>query len=632
MDAPAERKEALAGLTAATAISRIAFAGRVAAVAALLAAIAALTMPTMAGAAFGRNATAAAPTASQPLTISPAPGTPDASPQTQISILGVPPGMIKSVTSHGSSSGAHSGVLRAYSRNRGASFVPTAAFTQGERVAVVIRVAGRRPIRFSFTIARLAATPPILNDPKTQPGKLQHFVSEPLLLPPRIDVLKGAGSLDGAVFLTPLPSPEVHPGSNNAITINPVGPGGPMIIDSRGRLVWFRQLTPPTVASNFRPQQYRGKTVLTWWEGQVTIAAYGLGKGMIADTSYRTIKSVSAGNGYQADIHEFKLTPAGDALFTVNSLVMVHLPGTAAGTQSRFLDSILQEVDVRTGLVVWEWHGLGHIPIADSYADAKTSPYFDAYHFNSIQELPGNRVLASARDTCAIYEIDRTTGHVLWALGGKASSFRMGAGSRFYFQHDAKLLGTRVTLFDDQGGPPFYSSTSRGLVLSLDMRRHTAKLVKQYRRSANTLADSEGSFQNLAGGAKFVGFGSEQFFSAFSATGAVTFDATLPKDDGSYRAFTYPWSATPRTRPAIAAKRSSSGRTDVYASWNGATTVARWQLLAGSSATSLKPIDVVSKRGFETHISVSSTATMFAVRALSSQGRILAQSQPVSPS
>jgi len=68
------------------------------------------------------------------------------------------------------------------------------------------------------------------------------------------------------------------------------------------------------------------------------------------------------------DIHEFELTPAGDALFTVYSPVLVHLPGTPAGTLSPLLDSIVQEVDVRTGLVVWEWHSYGHIPLAQSYA------------------------------------------------------------------------------------------------------------------------------------------------------------------------------------------------------------------------------------------------------------------------
>ena len=62
----------------------------------------------------------------------------------------------------------------------------------------------------------------------------------------------------------------IHPESNNVLTINPVGPGGPMIIDGRGRLVWFQQLPPPLVAANFRPQRFAGHEVLTWWQGKVT--------------------------------------------------------------------------------------------------------------------------------------------------------------------------------------------------------------------------------------------------------------------------------------------------------------------------------------------------------------------------
>ena len=74
-----------------------------------------------------------------------------------------------------------------------------------------------------------------------------------------------------------------------------------------------------------------GREVLTWWQGAVTIAAFGLGEGVIADTRYRTIGTVKAGNGYQIDLHEFLLRPPGEALFTVESPVLVHLAGTAAG-------------------------------------------------------------------------------------------------------------------------------------------------------------------------------------------------------------------------------------------------------------------------------------------------------------
>jgi Arylsulfotransferase (ASST) len=563
-------------------------------------------------------------------TISPLPGTPDANPDTQISILGPAPRTIQSVSVIGSVSGAHRGRLESYRGVIGASFVLDHPLTQGEHVRVTVRIRGRNATRQSFTVARLGGVQPVLNANKLQPSKLQHFVSEPSLLPPVITIRKHA-KLDGDIFLTPLPSPIIHPESNNELTIDPVGPGGPMIIAPNGRLVWFDQLAPPDVATNFRIQRYLGHRVLTWWQGGVTPSAFGLGEGVIADGSYGTVRTVKTGNGYEADLHEFLLTGDGEALLTVYSPVLVHLPGTKPGSLSPLLDSLVQEVDIRTGLVVWEWHGLGHIPVSDSYASTSTSASYDVYHLNSIQMLAHGQLLVSARDTSAIYDIDRATGRIVWTLGGKASTFRLGRGARFYFQHDAQLLpGDRVSLFDDEGGPPRKAKSSRGLILALNVRHHTATVVRQFfRTGADTPTDSEGSLQNLAGGNKFVGFGSEPFFSEFSPTGKLLFDARLPIDDGSYREYLFPWQATPHTRPAIAARRASFSRVSIFASWNGATTVARWQLLAGANRSSLKPIGSTPDRGFETKVTVASHAKTFAVRALSSTGRTLATSPAV---
>ena len=570
------------------------------------------------------GAYAPAASAAAPVAISPAPGTPDASPATQISILGVAAQKIESVSVTGSVSGAHPGRLASYRGAQGASFILSQPLTQGESVAAVVRIAGMAPITDSFTVARLGAPEILLTATVKQPAKLDHFVTAPAVLAPRIRVLKHNSSLAGDIFLTPLPAPIVHPGSNNELSIKPVGPGGPMIVDRQGRLVWFDPLTPPLVAADFRPQHFEGHEVLTWWQGGVTLSAFGEGEGVIASTSYRVIKTVRAGNAYTADLHEFLITPGGDALFTVYSPVLVHLPGTAPGSVSPLLDSIVQEVDIRTGLVVWEWHSLGHIPLSDSYATPSNSISFDAFHLNSIEPLPGGRLLVSARDTSAVYEIDQATGRILWTLGGKASTARLGTGARFYFQHDAQLLpGNRVSVFDDEGGPPFEARSSRGLILALNLARDTATVAGQYRRPGNdTLADSEGNMQSLAGGEEFVGWGATPFFSQFSAGGRLLFDAALPVDDGSYRVFSYPWSATPPTRPAAVGKRVSSTRVTIWVSWNGASTVARWQVAAGGRA-------VAADSAFETRITVNSRAHTFTVRALSANGRVLARSNPV---
>ena len=429
--------------------------------------------------------------------------------------------------------------------------------------------------------------------------------------------------------MTPLPSPVVHPESNNTVTIKPVGPGGPMIFDGSGRLIWFRQLQPPEVAANLRMQKYRGRQMLTWWQGTVTPAAFGVGGGVIANHSYNVVKVVHAGNGYPMDLHEFELTGDGDALFTVYSPIKVHLPGTPDGTLSPLLDSIVQEVDIKTGLVVWEWHSYGHIPLETSQATPQNSASYDAFHINAIQALKKDKVLISARDTSAIYKVDRATGRILWTLGGKGTDFRFGRGALFNLQHDARMLSNgRISMLDDGAGPPMFEPYSRGLILQLNFRRHKATMVRQFARSSTTSAQSEGSLQRLPGGNVFVGFGSEPFFSEFSSRGKLLLDGSLPQDDGTYRTYRLPWTATPKTPPAAVAQRSGSS-VNVFASWNGATDVAKWRVLAGSSPSSLRRVATVRTQGFETQVGLASTATYFAVRALDSKGRVIGRSAAV---
>src|SRR4051812_17944629 len=216
------------------------------------------------------------------------------------------------------------------------------------------------------------------------------------------------------------------------------------------------------------------------------------------------------------DIHEFTLTPGGDALFTVN------VPVIHDGTP--LLDAIVQQVDIATGLVVWEWHALGHIPLSESYATPANSAFYDAFHINSVQDLSGGRVLISARDTSAVYAIKRAGSRILWTLGGKASDFKLGPGARFWFQHDALLLpGGRLSVFDDEAGPPEKAPSSRGLILRLDERRHRATVVRALHRSGTTSAQSEGSGQALAAGGDFVGGWGPARVSPFAAEGRVLF-------------------------------------------------------------------------------------------------------------
>jgi hypothetical protein len=98
-----------------------------------------------------------------------------------------------------------------------------------------------------------------------------------------------------------------------------------------------------------------------------------------------------------------------------------------------------------------------------------------------------------------------------------------------------------------------------------------------------------------------------------------------------YRTYLAPWSGQPATR-----RRSPpsprGGRLTVEASWNGATAVASWRVLAGPSATSLTAVTTAPRSGFETTISVATTEPYVAVAALDAAGRTLATSPAISPS
>ena len=385
-----------------------------------------------------------------------------------------------------------------------------------------------------------------------------------------------------------------------------LGPGqwGPMIFDNAGNLVWFRPLQAGEDAADFRTQTYRGKNDLTWWQGRTLQLGYGLGEDVIANANYKTVAVVKAGNGLQADEHEFTLTPQGSAYVLAYSPVQTSLSSAGGPASGLALDGVIQEIDIHTGLVMWEWHSLGHVDVSESYSKLPglaTNPY-DYFHINSLTTDGHGNILISARNTWALYQISARTGAVIWRLGGKKSTFTLGAGVPFAYQHNALWLGNgEISLFDDEGAPPV-KPPSRGEVIKLDQKAKTATLAGQLVRTPGPLiTGSQGNVQSLPGGGWMVGWGGLPNLTEFNAHGEIVYDAQLPAGENSYRVYREPWSGQPTEPPAIVAK-TTGATTAVYASWNGATTVASWQLLTGSSATHLTAVSTTPRSGFETTI------------------------------
>ncbi len=597
---------------------------------------------TSASIALGDQASVAA-AAANPVTVTPLPGTPDASPTTQISFLGSAGTEIANVTVVGSHSGTHPGHLQAYSTGTGESFITDKPFVAGERVTVHA-LAGtgggtpNQPVATTFTIAHQASVSQVqfpLNP--GDPHAVQHYLSAPQLTPSTVTLTTPAraGAAGGDLFLAP------YQGQ---------GAPGPMIAEQNGALVWFHPLPHDDSATNFQVQTYEGKPALTWWQGRIIRVGFGEGEDVIYNSSYQQIATVRAGNGYRADLHEILLTPQGTAWIDAFDPIHMNLSSAHGSAHGILLDSIIEEVDIKTGLVMWEWHALGHIPLGNSLNHVSSGEYpWDYVHINSISpggtgsnpggassnppSEPGN-VMLSSRNTWTLYDVNMHTGGYNWLLGdGGHSSFKLGPGVRFYWQHDAEFQpGGLISLFNNASDPPKQKESS-GLLLRPDFSNHTVTLVKRFVNPSKTLlASSQGDTLSLPGGDWLLGYGGLPNFTEFNSSGHVLLDGTLGKNVQDFRTYlSSEWSGQPTTAPAIAVQAAAAGAT-VEASWNGATGVSSWQVLAGSSPESLTPLTTVARHGFQTTIPVSAGAgTYVAARALGASGETLGTStaQPI---
>jgi len=431
----------------------------------------------------------------------------------------------------------------------------------------------------------------------------RHFVSRPDLKPPRVKLLvRTRYASPGYLFIAPKKK---------------VAQGGPLILDNRGRVIWFLPVDQRGV-TDFRVQRYQRKPVLTWWRGK-SADDKRLGRYTIYDNSYRLIKYVRPGNGLSGDMHEFKITPRSTALITLSHRVRVKTRDV--------LEGAFQEVDIRTGRVLFEWHSVGHVRLTESYYHLPRNPdhTYDYFHINTVELDRDGNYLVSGRNTHAIYKINRKTGAVMWRLGGKRSDFELGKGVSFAWQHDFRRQADGTyTMFDNEAAPKMRKQ-SRGLVLRVDERHKTVTLLHSFVHDPPLVAVDQGNMQKLSNGHFLVGWGHQPYVTEFGPHGKPLLDLRFGRSGvDSYRAYRFPWVGRPRSKPAISVERDT-----LYVSWNGATEVRSWQLLGGADKKKLRPLLAVPKTGFEAAIPLPDDVPWVAVRALDRLGRSLARSAAV---
>jgi hypothetical protein len=377
-------------------------------------------------------------------------------------------------------------------------------------------------------------------------------------------------------------------------------------------------------------QRYEGKRDLTFWQGKVLSLGFGQGEDLVMSDRYQTVARVAGGNGLHADLHDFQIAPHRVAYTTAYSPIRCDLSGVEGTRDGTILDTAVQEIDMKTGLVRWEWHSLDHVGAIESETTPPKGAPWDWFHLNSIDVQPNGNVFISARSTWAGYQLQAGTGTILWRLGGLKSSFKMGPGTKTAWQHDGRIVSNGdVTFFDNGSNPPIHRQ-SRAVRIALDFKTHEAQLRSVRTHPNPLLSVSQGNMQTLSNGNAVVGYGAIPEVSEYAKDGTLLFDAHLPFVMSSYRSVRFPWSGRPLSAPAIAvALNNTHEETVVHASWNGATDLADWRVLAGARPGALQPRATIPASDFEISTTLPKKYAYVQAQALDRAGRVLGSSPAV---
>jgi hypothetical protein len=358
--------------------------------------------------------------------------------------------------------------------------------------------------------------------------------------PPPVTILtSGASQRDGDFFISPYSTGTTYA-------------SGPEILSPQGQVIWFKPVPAGQEAADFRTQTYRGHRVLTWWQG-TGLGGLSQGTDYIYNDHYQQIAQVNAGNGDSADGHEFLITPWNTALIVAYSTATANLTSIGGPANQTVIDGIVQEVDIKTGRVLFQWNSADHVPYSQSEQPlpASASTPWDWFHVNAVHLTRDGNLLIDARDTWTTYQVSLRTGRIIWRLGGKDSSFTEraapgqvldSAGEIFSWQHDPEQVGPDTyTFFDnDSTGAPLLPY-SRAVTVRLNYRTRVATLVASDAQPEGLSAASQGNAQTLPDGDLVVGWGALPYFSAFGPSGQLLFNAEFPTGVNTYRAYQQPW-------------------------------------------------------------------------------------------
>ncbi|CAG8217924.1 unnamed protein product [Penicillium salamii] len=409
---------------------------------------------------------------------------------------------------------------------------------------------------------------------------------------------------------------------------------GVMLLDAEGYLVWH---TTGYVTGDIQTSQ---------GENYIVALAMDLTYYALINARYEEAHQIRVGNGWNLDAHELTLTDSRTALLVFNGVIPTNQTSFNAPLGVEFLlESGIQEIDILTGEVVFEWRASEHFRFEEYFhfqpsdgGTEATAP--DLFHINSIEKDKLGNFLISCRMMSSVVYVDGQSGDVIWKLGGKGNMFKDLSGGLVGFngQHHARFHDNqqKISIFDNGNCPgrPVTGPT-RGITLLLDTENMTVDPDHEYISPNKVLTDNSGSMQILDSGNVVLGFGPNANWAEYSTNGTLLCNVHMGPETWfnsgeirSYRISKSPWVADPPTQPDIAVIEDR-----VYVSWNGATEVSAWALKGGQGQEGADDsvfLGQYPKLHFETEIPIPATyrGSLF-VSALDRTGRILGSSRAV---
>ncbi|HEX7667519.1 MAG TPA: aryl-sulfate sulfotransferase, partial [Polyangiaceae bacterium] len=326
--------------------------------------------------------------------------------------------------------------------------------------------------------------------------------------------------------------------------------GYAMVLDVHGTPVWYERAGVVLGVDSFAKNTLSFMPNATSPFGTSTAAAYE-----VHDLVAGTVTKLTA-VGQATDGHELRMLPNGNHLVLAYPLTTgVDLTGLSIfGANSTMADCEIQEVDPSNALV-WSWRASDHVdPMTESKEPTSyavgAQTVVDVFHCNAIDVDSGGNLLLSMRHTNSVFYIDRSTGKILWKLGGTATN-KDGATpivvqndpeGTFSMQHDARFLANgHVSLFDDHGAG-FLGEVARGVEYSIDHTTDTATVAWQFLGSATSTF--MGSTRRGDDGDTVIGWGGltvgTTMLTEVNSTGAAVLDMSFGSGDASYRAVKVP--------------------------------------------------------------------------------------------